>query len=132
MVKISLRLGAAFLKSVKSNLNDKLNNFIIKDRKIRSSVKKSNSDRYVKYFKSKDHLISILFCSFAKCNSLREVSGATLGLWGKTDSFQLKHIPKGSTLSDANKNRKIEFFKDIDNKLLGEKLKNPNLSFIGH
>jgi hypothetical protein len=62
----------------------------------------------------------MLFCSFAKCNSLREVSGAMLGLSGKTESCQLSHIPKRSTLSDANRNRKIDFFEDIYNKLLHE------------
>lgn len=93
---------------------------LIDDKKIKDSVKKCDSDRYVKRFKSKDHLISMLFCSFAKCNSLREVSGAMLGLSGKTESFQLRHIPKRSTLSDANKKRKIDFFEDIYNKLLIE------------
>ena len=77
-------------------------------------------DRSVKRFKSKDHLISTLFCSFAECNSLREVSGAMLGLSDKTESFKLSHIPKHITLSDANKNRKIVFFEDIYNKLLFE------------
>ena len=93
---------------------------LIDDKIIKDAVKKSDSDRYVKRFKSKDHLISMLFCSFAKCNSLREVSGAMLGLSGKTESFQLSHIPKRSTLSDANKKRKVEFFEDIYNKLLLE------------
>jgi hypothetical protein len=93
---------------------------LIDDKKIKDSVKKHDSDRYVKRFKSKDHLISMLFCSFAKCNSLREVSGAMLGLSGKTESFQLHHIPKRSTLSDANKNRKVDFFEEIYNKLLQE------------
>jgi len=82
--------------------------------------KKSDSDRYVKRFESKDHLISMLFCSFAKCNSLCEVSRAMLGLYGKTESFKLGLIPKRSTLSDANKNRKIDIFVDIYNKLLFE------------
>ena len=93
---------------------------LIDDKKIKDAVKKCDSDKYVKRFKSKDHLISMLFCSFAKCNSLREVSGAMLGLSGKTESFQLNHIPKRSTLSDANKNRKVDFFEDIYNKLLRE------------
>ena len=91
---------------------------LIDDKKIKDAVKNHDSDRYVKCFKSKDHLISMLFCSFAKCNSLREVSGAMLGLSGKTEGFQLSHIPKRSTLSDANKNRKVEFFEEIYNKLL--------------
>jgi len=93
---------------------------LIDDKIIKEAVKKNDSDRYVKRFKSKDHLISMLFCSFAKCNSLREVSGAMLGLSGKTENFQLNHIPKRSTLSDANKKRKVEVFEDIYNKLLFE------------
>jgi len=75
------------------------------------------SDRYVKKFKTKDHLISMLFCSFAKCTSLREVSGAMLGLAGKTKHFQLDHIPKKSTLSDANQRRSSEVFGKIYNNL---------------
>ncbi len=76
------------------------------------------SDRYVKKFKTKDHLISMLFCSFAKCTSLREVSGAMLGLSGKTKHFQLEHIPKKSTLGDANQRRDAEVFGRIYNELL--------------
>jgi hypothetical protein len=91
---------------------------LIDDTLIKDSVIKFNSDRYVKRFKSKDHLISMLSCAFAKCNSLREVSGAMLGLSGKIDQFNLSHIPKRSTLSDANKIRKVDFFEDLYHKLL--------------
>jgi len=85
---------------------------------ISSSSQLSNSDRYVKKFTTKDHLISMLFCVFAKCTSLREVSGAMLGLSGKTKHFQLKHIPRKSTLGDANKRRDADVFGIIYNKLL--------------
>jgi hypothetical protein len=85
---------------------------------ISKSVQKHKSDRYVKKFKTKDHLISMLFCAFAKCTSLREVSGAMLGLSGKTKHFQLTHIPKRSTLSDANKRRESDVFGSIYNSLL--------------
>lgn len=91
---------------------------LISDGIIQSAVKKTDSDRYVKKFKTKDHLISMLFCVLGKCNSLREVSGAMLGLSGKTENFQLNHIPKRSTLSDANKNRNVEVFAEIYQKLL--------------
>ena len=47
---------------------------------ISESVKNHQSDYYVKKFKTKDHLISMLFCAFSKCSSLREVTGAMLGL----------------------------------------------------
>ena len=85
---------------------------------ISTSVKSSNSDRYIKRFTTKDHLISMLFCSFAKCTSLREVSGAMLGLSGKTKHFQLNHIPKRSTLADANHRRDSDVFGRIYNGLL--------------
>jgi len=49
---------------------------------------------------------------------LREVSGELLGLSGKTKHLQLQHIPRGSTLSDANKRRYASVFGSIYNKLL--------------
>lgn len=87
---------------------------------ISESSKAHSSDRYVKKFTTKDHLISMLFCAFAKCTSLREVSGAMLGLSGKTKHFQLNHIPKRSTLSDANQRRNCEVFGKIYNKLFAQ------------
>lgn len=85
---------------------------------ISEAVRLHESDKFTKKFKTKDHLISMLFCSFAKCNSLREVSGAMLGLSGKTANFQLDHIPKRSTLSDANATRTSDVFGSIYNALL--------------
>lgn len=91
---------------------------LIDSKIITDSSKSKQSDRYVKKFKTKDHLITMLFCSFAKCTSLREVSGAMLGLSGKTKHFQLEHIPHKSTLADANKRRDADVFGMIYNKLL--------------
>jgi hypothetical protein len=85
---------------------------------ISDASKSCDSDRYVKKFKTKDHMVSMLFCSFAKCTSLREVSGAMLGLSGKTKHFQLDHIPKKSTLADANQRRHADVFGFIYNQLL--------------
>ena len=87
---------------------------------IGKAVSKTNSDYYTKRFSTKDHLISMLFCVFAKCSSLREVSGAMLGLSGKTKHFQLESIPYRSTLSDANAKRNCEVFGLIYNMLLRE------------
>ena len=91
---------------------------LIDNRIISEASNECKSDHYVKHFRTKDHLISMLFCSFAKCASLREVSGAMLGLSGKTKHFQLQHIPRRSTLSDANKRRDSSVFGNIYNKLL--------------
>jgi hypothetical protein len=81
--------------------------------KIQSIAKKHSSDYYVKRFDTADHLISMLFSTFAHCTSLREVTASMLGLKGKTKHFQLKHIPYRSTLSDANRRRSHLVFADV-------------------
>lgn len=91
---------------------------LIDDSMISRTVKKHDSDRYVKHFKCQDHLFSMIFCSLEKCNSLREVVGGMTGLSGKEETVRIKHLPKKSTLSDANKVRKVEFFEDIYNTLV--------------
>lgn len=91
---------------------------LIDNKIISEASDECKSDYCVKRFTTKDHLISMLFCSFAKCTSLREVCGAMLGLSGKTKHFQLQHIPKRSTLSDANKQREASVFGKIYNGLL--------------
>lgn len=93
---------------------------LIDTRIIAKNSKLHKADHYVKRFTSKDHLISMLFCVFAKCSSLREVAGAMLGLSGKTNHFQLSHIPYRSTLSDANSRRSADFFSGVYHDLLRE------------
>ena len=50
---------------------------------VTKAVNNHNSDRYVKHFKSQDHLFSMLFCVLEKCNSLREVAQVMLVLADK-------------------------------------------------
>ena len=85
---------------------------------VKRADKKHNSDYYTKKFSTSDHLISMLFSSFANCSSLREVAGAMLGLKGKTNHFQLKYIPHKSTLSDANARRTHLVFEEVYYSLL--------------
>ena len=66
-------------------------------KKIKTISKKHMSDHYVKKFDTSDHLISMLFSTFANCTSLREIAASMLGLKGKLSHFQLKHIPYRST-----------------------------------
>jgi len=91
---------------------------LIDDSMISRAVTKHKSDKYVKHFKCQDHLFSMIFCCLEKCNSLREVAGGMVGLSGKEQTVRINHLPKKSTLSDANKGRKVEFFEEIYNELL--------------
>jgi Transposase DDE domain/Domain of unknown function (DUF4372) len=114
--KIQLTMGKNRYFSTKSVFGQLIS--LIDDSMIQKAVKKHDSDRYVKCFKSKDHLFSMVFCCLEKCNSLREVAGGMLGLSGKEETVRINHLPKKSTLSDANKGRKVEFFEEIYNNLL--------------
>jgi hypothetical protein len=93
---------------------------LIDSNKIKTIAKKHMSDHYVKKFDTSDHLISMLFSTFAHCTSLLEISASMLGLKGKMSHFQLKNIPYKSTLSDANKRRSHIVFQDIYYSLLNE------------
>ena len=53
---------------------------LIEPKIISDASKAYDADRYVMRFKTKDHLISMVFCALAKCCALREVSAAMLGL----------------------------------------------------
>ena len=91
---------------------------LIDDSMINKAVEKHDSDRYVKHFKCQDHLFSMVFCCLEKCNSLREVAGGMVGLSDKKETVRINHLPKKSTLADANKGRKVAFFEEIYNNLL--------------
>lgn len=90
---------------------------LIDSKVVSTVVRDYQSDFSTKRFTTQDHLISMLFTCFSHCSSLREVSGAMLGLKGKTEHFQLKNLPHRSTLSDANRRRTHEVFQAIYNRL---------------
>ncbi len=74
----------------------------------------------MKKFDTSDHMISMLFSTFANCTSLPEVTVLMFGLKGKMSHFQLKNIPYKSKLSDASIRRSHLVFQDIYYSLLKE------------
>jgi hypothetical protein len=80
---------------------------------IAQSAKRHNSDRYYKRFKTYDHLVTILYATLSGVSSLRELSTILLACEGRIGHLNLKHFPKRSTLSDANKNRSSSVFASI-------------------
>ncbi|WP_235420481.1 DUF4372 domain-containing protein [Jejuia pallidilutea] len=71
---------------------------------ISRTAKEYNSDRYYKRFKTYDHLVTILYETLSGASSLRDLSTILLACEGRLGHLNLKHFPKRSTLSDANKN----------------------------
>ncbi|MCX6150666.1 MAG: IS4 family transposase [Ignavibacteriales bacterium] len=89
----------------------------IEPAKIYRTAEKYKSDKYYKKFKTYDHLVSMIYTILSGCNSLREITSIILACEGKINHLGLKHFPRRSTISDANKNRKSEVFREIYNRL---------------
>lgn len=80
---------------------------------VAASVDRNNSDRYYKHFTTWHHLISMLFCCYGHCHSLREVVSGMRALEGRLQSSGIRHFPARSTFSEANGRRDSKVFEDI-------------------
>ncbi len=87
-------------------------NLLPRDLVYRTAVK-HKADRYVKTFKTYDHLMTMLYAVLSDCSSLRELSTAMLACEGKLNYLGIDYFPKRSTLSDANSRRSHQVFEDI-------------------
>jgi hypothetical protein len=80
---------------------------------IESLVRKHNSDYYYKAFKSRTHLITMLFGIFSRCDSMTEICEGMRALGGKLNHLGLKSAPAKSTACDGLRNRDNRFFEDL-------------------
>ena len=87
------------------NLVDKVN--------IRSIIKEHDSDRYYKAFKSRTHLITMLFGILSRCDSMTETCEGLRALGGKLNHLGLEKAPSKSTASDGLRNRDNRFFESL-------------------
>jgi hypothetical protein len=83
------------------------------DRSIfKKIVKTYQTDKYEKGFDSWSHLTSMLFCHFAKSQSLRDISNGLRSATGDLNHLGNVHPPTKSNLSYQNKHRNWELFRD--------------------
>ena len=80
-------------------------------------VKDHKTDKHQKGFDSWSHLVSMLFCHFAKSQSLRDISNGLLSATGNLNHLGNVHPPTKSNLGYQNKNRTWELFQDYYYKL---------------
>jgi hypothetical protein len=81
--------------------------------KINRTAKGNQGDRYYKRFKTIDHLITMIYVVLSGCNSLREITGIMLACEGRINHLGIRHFPRRSTISDANRKRSSKIFSDI-------------------
>ena len=83
------------------------------DRSIfKKLVKEHKNDKHQKGFDSWSHLTSMLFCHFAKSQSLRDISNGLRSATGNLNHLGNVHPPTKSNLSYQNKHRSWELFRD--------------------
>lgn len=80
---------------------------------ISSIIKAHDSDRYYKAFKSKTHLITMLFGILSRCDSMTEACEGLRALGGKLNHLGLDKAPAKSTASDGLRNRDNRFFEAL-------------------
>lgn len=80
---------------------------------VNQLAQKHKADYYCKTFKSYDHLVSMLFCGFHQCSSLRELITGLQANAHRLNHMGLFHTPRRSTLADANRRRTAMFFQEL-------------------
>jgi hypothetical protein len=88
----------------------------------RSSFKKivfeKETDKHQKGYSSWIHLISMLFCQFAKSQSVRDISNGLRSATGNLNHLGIERAPSKSTISYQNKHRDWTLFREYYYQLL--------------
>jgi hypothetical protein len=75
-------------------------------------VKFHQTDKHQKGYNSWSHLVTMLFCQFAKSQSLRDISNGLRSATGNLNHLAMNKAPSKSTVGYQNKNRNWELFRD--------------------
>ncbi|MFP5081461.1 IS4 family transposase [Pedobacter sp. JCM 36344] len=70
------------------------------------------SDKHNKGYNSWTHLVSMLFCQFAKSQSVRDISNGLRSATGNLNHMGITKVPSKSSVSYQNKHRDHNLFKD--------------------
>lgn len=84
---------------------------------LRDVTSEHQTDRYYKRFKTREHLVTMLYATFHGCTSLREVTTGMMACTTRLNHLAMGCLPRRSTLAEANKNRSQEAFADLYHRL---------------
>lgn len=84
------------------------------DRSVfRKLVKQLQTDKGCKGFDSWTHLVSMLFCHFAKSTSVRDISNGLRSATGNLNHLGIARAPSKSSISYQNMRRDADLFKNL-------------------
>ena len=86
--------------------------------KFTKLVVNHQTDKHQKGYNSWTHLVSMLFCQFAKSQSVRDISNGLRSATGNLNHLGINKAPSKSTISYQNKHRNWELFRDYYYELL--------------
>ena len=86
--------------------------------RFKKIVQERKSDKHQKGYNSWTHLVSMLFCQFAKSQSVRDISNGLRSATGNLNHLGIDKAPSKSTISYQNKHRDYNIFKDYYFELL--------------
>ena len=85
---------------------------------VKQIVKEYDTDKHAKGFNSWSHLVSMVFCQFANCVSLREISNGLKSATGNLNHLGITRAPSKSNLAYQNEHRSSDMFKECYYRLL--------------
>lgn len=80
---------------------------------IRSIIRKAGTDKHCKGYDTWSQLISMIFCQFSGCDSVRDISNGLKSATGNLNHLGISRAPSKSTVAYQNAHRDSNVFRDI-------------------
>ena len=80
---------------------------------IKSIIRKDDTDKHCKGYNTWSQLISMIFCQFSNCDSVRDISNGLKSATGNLNHLGISRAPSKSTVAYQNAHRDSNVFRDI-------------------
>lgn len=87
--------------------------FLCRKSVLQPIITSTKANRYYKKLHFYEHFISMLYCTLAGCTSLREIEKGLGVAAGKLNHLGIDYVPPRSTLSDGNRQRPADIFREV-------------------
>lgn len=80
---------------------------------IRKIIRTAGTDKHCKVYDTWSQLVSMVFCQFSCCDSVRDISNGLKSATGNLNHLGISRAPSKSTVAYQNSNRSSSVFRDI-------------------
>lgn len=86
---------------------------------IKKIIRSAGTDKHCKGYDTWSQLVSMVFCQFSQCDSVRDISNGLKSATGNLNHLGISRAPSKSTVAYQNANRDSGVFRDIFYSLYG-------------